>query len=126
MGDNSKAIGGFFTCLVVGLATAALGCGSTTEVVSQETGSRVQAAVQQVQDLAANGCKVSGGDAGTTVHQATKVLVQAAAKHPGTLVGGVPLAQVIQKASAPARQCGYTQEAKQIALAVLTANNTSN
>lgn len=126
MGDHFTAIGGLFVCLAIGLATAALGCGSTTEVVSQETGSKVQAAVQNFQDLAANHCKVDGGDAGTVVHQATKTLVQAAVRHPGTLVNGVPMAKVIQKASSPARQCGYTTEARQISLAVLTASDSPN
>lgn len=126
MSDHFTPVGGFLTCLAVGLATAALGCGSTTEVVSQESGRKVTEAVQQIQTLADNGCKVEGGDAGTVVHAATQTLVQAAVRHPGTLVNGVPMAKVIQQASGPARKCGYTTEARQLSLAVLTASDSAN
>ncbi|CAB4882789.1 MAG: hypothetical protein F2799_08040 [Actinobacteria bacterium] len=60
------------------------------------------------------------------LQNATSTLVTAAAHHPGATVGGVPMSQIIKAAAAPARRCGYTDQAKQIAVAAMAASIKTN
>jgi hypothetical protein len=103
-----------------------LGCGSGVEEVSTTTAHQVRSSVAQIEGLSKSGCKFASGDTGLIVERATGTLVTAAAHHAGATVDGVPLAQVIKAAAAPARACGYTNQAKSIAFAALAAGAKTN
>lgn len=110
----------------VAVSFGVLGCGSQTEEVSTTTAQQVRGSVAQIAGLSKSGCKVASGDTGLIVERATGTLVTAAAHHAGATVDGVPLSQVIKAAAAPARACGYTDQAKSIAFAALAAGAKTN
>ncbi|MEI7560093.1 MAG: hypothetical protein WCJ63_05805 [Actinomycetes bacterium] len=113
--------------VVAAVAVVALmGCGSSTEQVSGQTSTAIRSSVLQLQTIASGGCKISGGDAGLVVDKATKTLVGAAARHPGSTVDGVPIGKLIHQAAPAARKCGFTDQARQISLAALAASTSSN
>ncbi len=103
-----------------------LGCGSQVEEVSTTTANDVRGSVAQIQSLSKSGCRLATGDTGLMLQNATSTLVTAAAHHPGATVGGVPMSQIIKAAAAPARRCGYTDQAKQIAVAAMAASIKTN
>ena len=119
----------------IGMTTAAvsaaaclgvLGCGAQAEEVSTTTANEVRASIAQIEGISKSGCRLVTGDTGLMLQNATSTLVTAAAHHPGATVGGLPMSQLIMAAAAPARRCGYTDQAKRISLAALGAAAKTN